>query len=55
MPCWPICPPQVRRVFLLSQFEGLGYADIGKRLDLSLSTAKRHMKRALVGCLAHAP
>lgn len=48
-------PPQVRRVFLLSQFEGLGYADIGKRLDLSLSTAKRHMKRALVGCLAHAP
>lgn len=48
-------PAPVRRVFLLAQFEGLGYADIGQRLGLSLSTVKRHMKRALVECLMHAP
>ncbi len=48
-------PAQARRVFLLSQFEGLGYAEIAQALGLSLSTVKRHMKRAFLGCLAHAP
>ncbi|MGO1718897.1 MAG: sigma-70 family RNA polymerase sigma factor [Luteimonas sp.] len=47
-------PRQARQVFLLSQFEGLRYDAIAQRLGLSLSTVKRHMKRALVGCLAHA-
>lgn len=48
-------PRQARQVFLLAQFDGLGYAEIATLLGLSLSTVKRHMKRALIGCLAHAP
>lgn len=48
-------PAITRRVFLLAQFEGLGYAEIATRLELSLSTVKRHVKRALLGCLMHAP
>jgi RNA polymerase sigma-70 factor (ECF subfamily) len=48
-------PAQARRVFLLAQFDGLGYAEIAALLGLSLSTVKRHMKRALLGCLLHAP
>ncbi|MCD9030618.1 sigma-70 family RNA polymerase sigma factor [Luteimonas sp. Y-2-2-4F] len=47
-------PPQARQVFLLSQFDGLGYDAIARRLGISLSTVKRHMKRAFLGCLAHA-
>jgi RNA polymerase sigma-70 factor (ECF subfamily) len=47
-------PMAARQVFLLAQFEGLRYEAIAQRLHLSLSTVKRHMKRALVGCLAHA-
>lgn len=48
-------PPQVRQVFLLAQFDDLGYDAIAAQLGLSLSTVKRHMKRALVACLAYAP
>jgi len=47
-------PVAARQVFLLAQFEGLRYEAIAQRLHLSLSTVKRHMKRALVACLAHA-
>ncbi|HAI46754.1 MAG TPA: RNA polymerase subunit sigma [Stenotrophomonas sp.] len=47
-------PAAARQVFLLAQFEGLRYEAIAQRLQLSLSTVKRHMKRALLGCLAHA-
>lgn len=47
-------PAQARTVFLLSQFDGLGYSEIAQRLDISLSTVKRHMKRAFIGCLSHA-
>jgi RNA polymerase sigma factor (sigma-70 family) len=47
-------PAAARQVFLLAQFEGLRYEAIAQRLQLSLSTVKRHMKRALVGCLAYA-
>jgi RNA polymerase sigma-70 factor (ECF subfamily) len=47
-------PTAVRQVFLLAQFDGLRYDAIAVRMGLSLSTVKRHMKRALVGCLAHA-
>lgn len=48
-------PQQARRVFLLAQFDGMAYQDIARQLKLSLSTVKRHMKRALAGCLAYAP
>lgn len=48
-------PDDARQVFLLAQFEGIGYDEIARRLGISLSTVKRHMKRALVGCLSHVP
>lgn len=48
-------PAMARRVFVLAQFDGLRYDAISDRLGLSLSTVKRHMKRALLGCLLHAP
>jgi RNA polymerase sigma-19 factor, ECF subfamily len=48
-------PAVVRQVFLLAQFEGLRQDAIAQRLGLSLSTVKRHFKRALVQCLQHAP
>ncbi|WP_343245381.1 sigma-70 family RNA polymerase sigma factor [Stenotrophomonas lactitubi] len=47
-------PAMARRVFLLAQFDGLRYEAISEQLGLSLSTVKRHMKRALLGCLAYA-
>ncbi|CCP11348.1 RNA polymerase sigma factor sigX [Stenotrophomonas maltophilia SKK35] len=47
-------PAMARRVFMLAQFDGLRYEAISEQLGLSLSTVKRHMKRALMGCLAHA-
>jgi len=47
-------PDPVRQVFLLARFDGMEYPDIALRLGLSLSTVKRHMKRAIVGCLIHA-
>ncbi len=48
-------PRVVRQVFLLAQFEGLRQEAIATRLGLSLSTVKRHFKRALLQCLLHAP
>ncbi|SHF40789.1 RNA polymerase sigma-70 factor, ECF subfamily [Lampropedia hyalina DSM 16112] len=43
--------PTVRQVFLLSQLEGLAYADIAQELQLSERTIKRHMARAFEVCL----
>lgn len=48
-------PRVARQVFLLAQFEGLRQEAIATRLGLSLSTVKRHFKRALLQCLLHAP
>lgn len=43
--------PKVRNTFLLSQLDGLTYADIAARLGLSLATVKRHMVKAFRACL----
>ncbi|QPF73256.1 sigma-70 family RNA polymerase sigma factor [Roseateles sp. DAIF2] len=45
-------PPLVRRCFLLSQIEGLGYEAIAKRCEISLSSVNRYMKQAFRQCLA---
>lgn len=45
-------PPLVRRAFLLSQLEGMPYADIALHIDVSLATVKRYMRQAFRQCLA---
>ncbi|WP_407310665.1 sigma-70 family RNA polymerase sigma factor [Pseudomonas sp. nanlin1] len=44
-------PPAVRRAFLLSQLEGLGYREIAERLQVSERTIKRYMAQAYEHCL----
>ena len=44
-------PAMVRRAFLLSQLEGLGYREIAERLDVSERTVKRYMAHAYEHCL----
>jgi RNA polymerase sigma factor (sigma-70 family) len=40
-------PPRTRAIFLLNRVEGLSYADIAMRLDLTVKTIEYHMSRAL--------
>jgi len=40
----------VRSAFLLSQLDGLGYAEIAVRLDVSMSSVQQYMKRAFAAC-----
>lgn len=47
--------PAVRAAFLLSQLEGLGYAEIAARLNLSERTVKRYMVQAMARCILLAP
>ncbi|WP_312934911.1 sigma-70 family RNA polymerase sigma factor [Pseudomonas sp.] len=44
-------PPAVRRAFLWAQLEGLDYASIAERLDVSPRTVKRYMAQAYEHCL----
>lgn len=45
-------PPKVRQAFLWSQIDGLGYAEIAERLQVSLSSVQQYMTRALRACYA---
>ncbi len=44
-------PAVVRRAFLWSQLEGLGYREIAERLQVSERTVKRYMAQAYEHCL----
>jgi RNA polymerase sigma-70 factor (ECF subfamily) len=44
-------PTPVRRAFLWSQLEGLGYQQIAERLQVSERTIKRYMAQAYEHCL----
>ncbi len=44
-------PDRAKQVFLLAQIEGLKYETIAHRLEVSLITVKRDMKKALTQCL----
>ncbi|WP_017477896.1 MULTISPECIES: sigma-70 family RNA polymerase sigma factor [unclassified Pseudomonas] len=41
---------RARRIFMLSQVEGLTYQQIADQLRVSLTTVKKHMVRALTEC-----
>lgn len=44
-------PLKVREAFLLAHLEGLSYADIARRLDVSTSSVKQYLTRANRQCL----
>jgi RNA polymerase sigma-70 factor (ECF subfamily) len=41
---------KAREAFILSQFEGLGYAEIALRLGVSASMVRKYMAQALAAC-----
>ncbi|MHC6224086.1 sigma-70 family RNA polymerase sigma factor [Pseudomonas sp. X10] len=43
-------PAVVKRAFLLAQVDGLGYAEIGSQLGISLATVKRYLNKAAMRC-----
>lgn len=43
-------PARVREAFLLSRFEGLDYAQIAERLQVSVSSVQKYMLRAITAC-----
>lgn len=43
--------PIVREVFVLSQVEGLTYAEIAEQLDIGLRSVKRYMAQAMAECI----
>lgn len=44
-------PAKVRNAFLLSQLEGMSYADIATQLNVSERTVKRYMAQAFEECI----
>lgn len=44
-------PSKVRRAFLLLQFEGLAHAEIAERLNVSVSSVRQYIARAMQNCL----
>lgn len=43
-------PGKVREAFVLSRFEGLDYAQIAERLQVSVSSVQKYMLRAINAC-----
>jgi len=42
---------RTREIFLLAQLDGLSYVEIGRQLNVSVNTVKKHAVRALTHCL----
>lgn len=42
--------PRAQRIFMLSQVDGLSYQQIAEQLQVSLTTVKKHMIRAITEC-----
>lgn len=40
-------PPRTREIFRLNRIEGLSYADVARRLDISESSVQKHLAKAL--------
>ena len=45
-------PARTREIVFMAQFDGLKYAQIAARLEVSLPTVKRHMHKAYLACLS---
>lgn len=45
-------PNKSRRIFLLSQLDGLTYPEIAKQLNISLSSVQKHMTLTYAACYA---
>jgi RNA polymerase sigma factor (sigma-70 family) len=45
-------PEKTRQAFLMSQIDGLTYAQIASQLGVSLITVKRYMRDAFIACLS---
>lgn len=43
--------PRTRDIFLMAQLDGLSYVQIGRELNVSVTTVKKHAARALTHCL----
>lgn len=43
-------PPRCREVFLMHKMDGLGHAEIARRLGISRSAVEKHVMRALAHC-----
>ena len=43
--------PRTREIFLMAQLDGLSYVEIGRHLNISVNTVKKHAARALTHCL----
>lgn len=43
--------PRTREIFLLAQLDGMSYVEIARRLQVSVTTVKKHAVRALTHCL----
>ncbi len=48
-------PAVVRQAFLLSQLEGLTYAEIASRIGVNSRTVKRYMAQAFEQCIQFVP
>jgi RNA polymerase sigma factor (sigma-70 family) len=46
-------PPQCRRVFLMHKIDGLSYAEVAEKLDISRSAVEKHMIAALKRLVEH--
>lgn len=42
---------RTRQIFLMAQLDGLSYVEIGRQLQVSVNTVKKHAVRALMHCL----
>lgn len=42
---------RTRQIFLMAQLEELSYVEIAQRLDVSVTTVKNHLSKALLQCL----
>ncbi|RBO84666.1 sigma-70 family RNA polymerase sigma factor [Marinomonas aquiplantarum] len=45
-------PSHIKKVFLMHQLEGMKYKEIADEMGISLISAKRYMKQALIQCLS---